>query len=50
MLTVLILLLVPATALGMVLGMDRVEDSLLKQPARHRTPRASRAVSPTATS
>ncbi|WP_336922593.1 hypothetical protein [Aquipuribacter sp. SD81] len=34
----LALLVVPLAALGLVLGMDRVEDQLLKQPARHRSP------------
>ncbi|MFC5380944.1 hypothetical protein [Aquipuribacter nitratireducens] len=33
----LALLLVPVAALGLVLGMDRVEDTLLKAPARHRS-------------
>jgi hypothetical protein len=36
MMIVLALLLVPVAALGLVLGMDRVEDSLLKAPAKHR--------------
>lgn len=35
MLTTLLLLLVPTTALGLVLGMDRLEDSLLRAPAGH---------------
>ncbi len=36
MLMALLLLLVPATALGLVLGMGRLEDTLLRAPARHR--------------
>ncbi|MGJ7441235.1 hypothetical protein [Aquipuribacter sp. MA13-6] len=36
MLTTLLLLLVPTTALGLVLGMARLEDSLLRPPSRHR--------------
>lgn len=34
MLITLILLLVPTTALGMVLGMGRLEDTLLRSPTR----------------
>lgn len=37
MLLTLMLLLVPASALGLVLGMDRLEVVLLRRPARHRT-------------
>jgi hypothetical protein len=48
----LLLLIVPMTALGLVLGMDRLEDSLLKAPARHRgtgpTRSSARAVGSTA--
>ena len=33
MLITLMLLLVPAAALGLVLGMDRLEDNLLREPA-----------------
>lgn len=33
MLITLLLLLVPATALGLVLGLGHLEDSLLRQPA-----------------
>ncbi len=36
MLMLLLLLLVPTTALGLVLGLGRLEDSLLRAPARHR--------------
>jgi hypothetical protein len=39
----LLLLLVPMTALGLVLGMDRLEDSLLRAPARHRGTGTARA-------
>jgi hypothetical protein len=33
MLTTLLLLLVPTTALGLVLGLGRLEDSLLRAPS-----------------
>ncbi|WP_380165430.1 hypothetical protein [Jannaschia sp. R86511] len=36
MLTTLLLIVVPTTALGLVLGMARLEESLLRAPARHR--------------
>jgi hypothetical protein len=47
MLILLALFLVPLAALAMVLGMDRVEDQLLKAPARHRSDaRARRSPAP----
>lgn len=47
MLIVLMLLLVPAVALGLVLGMDRVEDNLLREPStRETTPAPTAAVLP----
>ena len=39
-LTLLLLLVVPTTALGMVLGMDRLEESLLRHPEPAEVPAA----------
>ena len=48
MLTTLLLIVVPSPALGLVLGMDRLEDSLLRAPARHRGTPAARTAPGTA--